>query len=32
MQTALELVLVLLVMADAMLIAWALNDRFFPRP
>lgn len=32
MHAALELVLVLLVMADALLIAWAINDRFFPRP
>lgn len=32
MQTALELVVVLLVMADALLIAWAINDALFSRP
>jgi hypothetical protein len=29
--TALSLILVTLVMADAMLIAWAVNDALFPR-
>jgi hypothetical protein len=31
MDTALRLVLVALVMADAMLIAWAINDALFAR-